>query len=246
MLAVARAKPDGHTLLIASVGLAANPSLYTRLNFDPIADLAPITLLANSPTVLVVPPSLPVASLPEFIAYAKAHPGELNYGSYGVGSGPHLATELFMAMTGTKLVHIPYGGGGPAAVAAMTNQVQALFASVLPVLGMVRGEKLRAIAIAAEHRSPLLPDVPTFAESGLDYRTGTWFGLLAPAKTPPEVIDLLHRSTVALLQEPVVRAKILEQGAEVVANTPAEFRAFIKDETERLATVIRGANISLD
>jgi tripartite-type tricarboxylate transporter receptor subunit TctC len=183
-LSVARGKPDGYTLLMASVGLAANPSLYTRLNFDPLAELAPITLLANSPTVLVVPPALPVTSLSEFIAYAKAHPGELNYGSYGAGSGPHLATELFMGMTGTRLVHVPYGGGGPAALGAMTNQVQALFASVLPVLGMVRGGKLKAIAIAAEHRSALLPDMPTFAEGGLDYRTGTWFGLLAPARRP--------------------------------------------------------------
>jgi tripartite-type tricarboxylate transporter receptor subunit TctC len=245
-LSVARAKPDGHTLLIASVGLAANPSLYTRLNFDPLADLAPITLLANSPTVLVVPPALPVASLPEFIAYAKQRPGELNYGSYGAGSGPHLATELFMAMTGTRLVHIPYGGGGPAAVGAMTNQVQALFASVLPVLGMVRGGKLKPIAIASEHRSALLPDLPTFAESGLDYRTGTWFGLLAPARTPAAIVARLHRETVGVLGEASVRERLAEQGAEVVGNTPDEFHAFIREETERLARVIRGAGIRLD
>jgi tripartite-type tricarboxylate transporter receptor subunit TctC len=245
-LSVARAKPDGYTLLMASVGLAANPSLYTRLNFDPLAELAPITLLANSPTVLVVPPALPVASLSEFIAYAKARPGELNYGSYGAGSGPHLATELFMAMTGTKLVHIPYGGGGPAALGAMTNQVQALFASVLPVLGMVRGGKLKPIAIASEHRSALLPDVPTFAEGGLDYRTGTWFGLLAPARTPAAIVATLHRETVAVLREPGVRDRLAEQGAEAVGNTPEEFRGFIGEETERLARVIRGAKIQLD
>ncbi len=245
-LSVVRAKPDGQTLLIASVGLAANPSLYTRLGFDPLADLAPITLLANAPTVLVVPPALPVASLPEFIAYAKAHAGELNYGSYGVGSGPHLATELFMAMTGTRLVHIPYGGGGPAAIGAMTGQVQALFASVLPVLGMVRGGKLKAIAIASEHRSALLPDVPTFAESGLDYRTGTWFGLLAPARTPAAIVATLHRATVAVLGEAGVRERLAEQGAEVVGGTPEEFRAFIRDEAERLSKVIRGAGIRLD
>jgi tripartite-type tricarboxylate transporter receptor subunit TctC len=245
-LSVARAKPDGYTLLIASVGLAANPSLYTRLNFDPLADLAPITLLANSPTVLVVPPALPVTSLSEFIAYAKQRPGELNYGSYGAGSGPHLATELFMAMTGTRLVHIPYGGGGPAAVGAMTNQMQALFASVLPVLGMVRGGKLKPIAIASEHRSALLPDLPTFAESGLDYRTGTWFGLLAPARTPAAIVARLHRETVGVLGEASVRERLAEQGAEVVGNTPDEFHAFIREETERLARVIRGAAIRLD
>jgi tripartite-type tricarboxylate transporter receptor subunit TctC len=245
-LSVVRAKPDGHTLLIASVGLAANPSLYVRLGFDPLADLAPIALLVNAPTVLVVPPALPVASLPEFIAYAKQHPGELNYGSYGVGSGPHLATELFMAMTGTRLVHIPYGGGGPAAVAAMTNQVQALFASVLPVLGMVRGEKLKAIAIASQRRSALLPDVPTFAEAGLDYSTGTWFGLLAPARTPAAIVATLHRETVGALGEAGVRERLAEQGAEIVANAPDQFRAFIREETDRLARVIRGAKIQLD
>ena len=151
-----------------------------------------------------------------------------------------------MAMTGTKLVHIPYGGGGPAAVGAMTNQVQALFASVLPVLGMVRGEKLKPIAIASEHRSALLPDVPTFAEGGLDYRTGTWFGLLAPARTPAAIVARLHRETVGTLGEASVRERLAEQGAEVVGNTPDEFRAFIREETDRLARVIRGAGIRLD
>jgi tripartite-type tricarboxylate transporter receptor subunit TctC len=245
-LSAVRSKPDGYTLLIASIGLAANPSLYKKLAFEPQSDLEPITLIANSPTVLAVPPSLPVNTLPEFIAYAKARPGELNYGSYGVGSGPHLATELFQGKTGIKMVHVPYGGGGPAAVGAMTNQVQALFSSVLPVLGMIRAGTLKAIAIASDRRSELLPEVPTFAESGLDYRTGTWFGLLAPAKTPPGIIDLLHRTTAMVLQDHGVRAKIVEQGAEVVANSPAEFRAFVKDETERLAGVVQGANIRLD
>ena len=245
-LSAVRSKPDGYTLLIASIGLAANPSLYKKLAFEPQSDLEPITLIANSPTVLAVPPSLPVNTLPEFIAYAKARPGELNYGSYGVGSGPHLATELFQGKTGIKMVHVPYGGGGPAAVGAMTNQIQALFSSVLPVLGMIRAGTLKAIAIASDRRSELLPEVPTFAESGLDYRTGTWFGLLAPAKTPPGIIDLLHGTTAMVLQDHGVRAKIVEQGAEVVANSPAEFRAFVKDETERLAGVVQGANIRLD
>jgi tripartite-type tricarboxylate transporter receptor subunit TctC len=245
-LSAVRAKPDGYTLLIASVGLAANPSLYKKLPFDPQNDLEPIMLIANSPTVLAVPPTLPVNTLAEFIAYVKARPGELNYGSYGVGSGPHLATELFQGKTGARMVHVPYGGGGPAAVGAMTGQVQALFSSVLPVLGMIRGEKLKAIAIAAEHRSELLPDVPTFLESGLDYRTGTWFGLLASAKTPADIIATLHHATTSILQDPGVRAKIIEQGAEVVASSPAEFRAFIKDESERLAGVIRASNIMLD
>jgi tripartite-type tricarboxylate transporter receptor subunit TctC len=243
---VVRAKADGYTLLIASVGLAANPSLYKKLAFEPQRDLEPITLIANSPTVLAVPPSLPVNSLAEFIAYAKARPGELNYGSYGVGSGPHLATELFCAMTGLKMVHVPYGGGGPAAVGAMTNQVQALFSSILPVLGMMRGGTLKAIALASDQRFELLPDVPTFKEGGLDYRTGTWFGLLAPARTPPEIVGALNRAAVSVLQEQSVRARLADQGAEVIANSPAEFRAFIGSETERLSGVIRDANMALD
>ena len=149
-------------------------------------------------------------------------------------------------MTGIDIVHVPYSGGGPAAVGVMGNNVQMLFAGVLPVLGLVRGGQLKAIAIAADRRSPLLPDVPTFKESGLDYRTGTWFGLLAPAKTPDAIIATLHRQVVDILQEPAVRGRIVEQGAEVVGSTPAEFRAFIKDETERLAAVIRNAKMQLD
>ena len=245
-LSVVRAKPDGQTLLIASVGLAANPSLYPKLGLDPLAQLAPISLLANAPTVLVVPPALPVGSLTEFIAYAKAHPGALNFGSYGAGSGPHLATELFMAMTGTRLVHVPYGGGAPAALAAMSNQVQALFSSVLPVLGMVRDGALKALAIAAERRSPLLPEVPTFREGGLDYQTGTWFGLLAPAATPPDTIATLNRATVAVLRDARARERVEAQGAEVVAGSPDQFRAFIGNEIARLSRVIQDANIRLD
>ncbi len=245
-LSVVRAKPDGYMLAMASVGLAANPALYSRLPFEPQKDLEPISLIANSPTVLVVPPALPVSSLAEFIAYAKARPNELNYGSYGAGSGPHLATELFTAKTGVRMVHVPYGGGGPAALGAMTNQVQALFSSVLPVLGMIRGEKLKALAIAADRRSELLPDVPTFAEQGLDYRTGTWFGLLAPARTPGDIVAQLNRAAIATLNDTGVRAKIAEQGAEVIASSPVGFRDFLKDETDRLAAVIRNAGIALD
>jgi len=245
-LAVVRAKPDGYTLLITSFGLAANPSLYRKLAFAPQTDLEPITLIANSPTVLTVPPSLPVNSLGEFIAYVRARPGALNYASYGVGSSPHLVAELFQGMTGTKMVHVPYSGGGPAAVGVLTNQAQALFSSVVTVLGMVQGGTLKAIAIASDRRSQLIPNVPTFAEQGLDYKTGTWYGMLAPAKTPPAIIDALHRTSVSVLQDASVRARIAEQGAEVVASSPAEFRAFITVETERLADVIRASNIQLD
>jgi tripartite-type tricarboxylate transporter receptor subunit TctC len=245
-LQAVKAAPDGHTLVMASIGLAANPSLYRKLAFDPLTDLAPISLLANSPTVLVVPPDFPANSVAEFIAHLKAHPGALNYASYGAGSGPHLAAELFRSMTGVDIVHVPYSGGGPAAVGVMGNNVQMLFASVLPVLGLVRGGKLKAIAIASDRRSPLLPEVPTFKESGLDYRTGTWFGLLAPARTPDAIVETLYRQVGGILSEPAVRDRIVEQGAEVVGSSPAEFRGFLKDETDRLAAVIRNAKMQLD
>jgi tripartite-type tricarboxylate transporter receptor subunit TctC len=243
---VAKAKPDGYTLVMASLGIAANPSLYRKLGYDPANDLAPISLLANAPTMLVVHPSFPANTLAEFVAYVKANPGKLNYASYGAGSGPHLATELFKSMTGTDIVHVPFGGGGPAAVAVTGDQVQMLFASVLPVLGLVRGGSLKPIAIAADKRSPLLPDVPTFREAGLDYETGTWFGLLAPARTPQPVVDLLHGNTVDVLKDPTLRSKMSEQGADVVGNTPEQFRTHIAAETERLAKVIRNAKIQLD
>jgi tripartite-type tricarboxylate transporter receptor subunit TctC len=245
-LQVVKSPPDGHTLLISSVGLAANPSLYKRLPFNPLTDLAPITLIASTPSILVVPKSLPVNSLGEFIAYVKARPGALNYASYGVGSSPHLAAELFQSVTGTKIVHVPYNGGGPSGVAVMSGQVQMLFAGILPVLGLIRGGQIKPIAIASDKRLPLLPDVPTFIEGGLNYKSGTWYGLLAPARTPEHVIAILHRQTVDVLNEPAVRTRIADQGAEVVADTPAQFAAFLKEETDRLSAVIRGANISLD
>jgi tripartite-type tricarboxylate transporter receptor subunit TctC len=245
-LAAIHAKPDGHTLLMASIGLAANPSLYAKLGFDPQRDLAPIALIANVPTILVVSNALPVDTLPSFIAYVKARPGELNYASYGVGSGPHLAAELFQSVTGTRIVHVPYGGGGPAALGVIGNTVQMLFSSVVPVLGMVRGGNVKAIAVAAEGRLALLPEVPTFKESGVDYETGTWFGILAPAKTPAPVIAKLQAAIHDMLSDPTTRGRLTEQGAEVADLGPAQFGDFLREETARLSTVIRRANIRLD
>jgi tripartite-type tricarboxylate transporter receptor subunit TctC len=245
-LAAIHARPDGHTLLMASIGLAANPSLYTKLGFDPQHDLAPIALIANVPTILVTSNALPADSLASLIAYVKARPGELNYASYGVGSGPHLAAELFQSVTGTRMVHVPYGGGGPAALGVIGNTVQMLFSSVVPVLGMVRGGSVKAIAVAAEHRLALLPEVPTFKESGVDYLSGTWFGILAPAKTPAPVIAKLQAAIHDMLGDPAIRARLTEQGAEVADLGPAQFADFLHEETARLSAVIRRANIRLD
>ena len=244
--AVANAPADGYTLLLTSISLAANPSLYRKLSFDPQRDLAPIVLIANSPSILVVNPSLPVNSAASSIAHLKARPGALNYASYGAGSGPHLAAGLFQDITGTRMQHVPYGGGSPATIAVLRGEVQLLLAGSLAVRPMIQSGGLKPLGIAAEQRAPALPDIPTFREQGIDYLTGTWFGLLAPAKTPPAIIALLNREVLAALRSDAVRARIAEQGADVVGGTPDDFAQFLKEETERLAAVIRRANIQLD
>jgi len=246
-LAAVRSKPDGYTLLMASFGLAANPSVYRNLPFVPARDLAPIALVINTPSILVINPTLPANDLAELIAYLKTRPGELNYASYGVGSSPHLAAEFFQALTGTKIVHVPYsGGGGPAMLGVIGNSVQMLFPSVVTVLGMIHAGSLRAIAIGSRRRLALLPEVPTFVESGIDLTPGTWFGLLAPTGTPEPVIARLAAATQDMLHDPAIQAKFTELGAEVVGLGPSDFAKFLKEETARLSTVIRNANIKLE
>jgi len=244
--AVVNAQPDGHTLLMTSISLAANPSLYRKLPFDPQTALAPIVLVANTASILVVNPSLPVKSASELIAHLKAHPGELNYASYGAGSGPHLAAGLFQDTTGTRMQHVPYGGGSPATIAVLRGEVQMLMAGILAVGPLIQGGGLRPLGIAAATRTAALPDLPTFREQGIEYVNGTWFGLLAPANTPPAVIALLSREVNAALRSDAVRARIAEQGAEVLGGSPEDFAKFLKEETERLAGVIKRANIQLD
>lgn len=244
--AAVRSQPDGYSLLMASIGLAANPALYRKLSFNPQTDLAPISLIANSSTVVVVHPSVPVKTIEELIAYLKARPGEVNYASYGVGSGPHLAAEQFQAATGTKLVHIPFSGGGQAAVAVLSNHVQMMFSGPLPVLSMIRSGTLRPIGVASDRRLSLLPDVPTFKEHGIDYRSGTWFGLLAPARTPEAIIAKLHAATRDTFQEAAIRDKLVDQGADIIVNSPDEFKEFIRDEADRLSAVVRKADIHID
>jgi len=243
---VVRSKPDGYTLLMTSFGLAANPSLYRNLGFDPSKDLVPISLLANAPTILVVHPSFPPTTLAEFIAHLKANPGKFNYASYGVGSSPHIGAELFKLLTGTQMVHVPFSGGGPAAAAVAGRQVEMLFPSAVPVQGLIRNGSLKPIAVASDKRTALLPELPTFREGGLDFITGSWFGVLAPANTPQPIIDLLHANIVDVLKDKNLRAKMAEQGADVIGNSPDEFRAFLTAETARLAKVIRNAKIRLD
>lgn len=243
---VARTAADGYTLLMTSFGLAANPSLYRNLGFDPAKDLAPISLLANAPTILVVHPAFRANSLAEFTNRVSANPGKYNYASYGVGSSPHIGAELYKFLTGTEIVHVPFSGGGPAAAAVAGQQVEMLFPSAVPVQGLIRNGSLKPIAVASERRTALLPDIPTFREGGLDYITGSWFGVLAPARTPRAIIELLHANILDVLKDDNLRARMAEQGADLIGSTPDEFRAFLTQETARLAQVIARAKIQLD
>jgi tripartite-type tricarboxylate transporter receptor subunit TctC len=245
-LAVARAKPDGYTLLVTSIGLAANAALYRHLSYDPLRDLAPISLVSNAPLGLFVNKSLPVSTPAEFIAYLKANPGKLNYASYGPGSSPHLAAELFQRVTGTKMTHVPFNGNGPATVATVNDTTQVIFCTTVAALSFVQHGDLKAIAFGDDRRSAQLPDVPTFKENGIDFTMGTWFGLLAPAHTPQPIIDTLNKALAGQLHDPQLQRLIRNQGAEVVASSPAEFGKFLKEESDRLATVIRDANIRAD
>jgi tripartite-type tricarboxylate transporter receptor subunit TctC len=241
---VAKARPDGYTLLMTSFPLAANPSLYAKLPYDAAADFAPISLITNAPTVLVVNPKLPVADVTALVAYCRERPGEISYASYGKGSGAHLAAALFERVTGTKLLHVPYEGGGPAARAVMSGEAQVLFSSALPVLGNIKAEQLRVLAVASPARLSTLPDVPTFHEAGIDYETGTWFGLLAPAHTPGPVIKTLYDGVAATLASSTLRAQLAGQGADVVGSSPEAFTAFLRKETERWASVIASTGIA--
>jgi tripartite-type tricarboxylate transporter receptor subunit TctC len=243
--AAAVAPADGYTLLMTSISFAANPSLYRKLAYSQ-TDFAPITLIANSPSILVVKKSLPVNSVAEFIAYAKAHPGELNYASYGAGSGPHLAAGLLTDIAGITMQHVPYGGGSPATLAVLRGEVDLLLAGSLAVGPQIASVGVKALGIAAEQRTPAFPDIPTFREQGIEYFTGTWFGLLAPAKTPPDIVALLSREVQAALHSDAVKARIAEQGSDVVGGSPEDFARFLKEETARLSNVIKRANIHMD
>jgi tripartite-type tricarboxylate transporter receptor subunit TctC len=240
----ARAVPDGHTLLMGNVAPnAVNVSLFKKLAFDPVKDFSPVSLVAITPNILVAHPSVPVKSIKELVALAKAKPGTLNFPSAGVGSSSHLAGELLKSLAGIDMVHVPFKGGGPAMVATISGEVQIMFATMPAALPHVKSGKVRPVAVTTAKRSQAMPDLPTIAESGVKgYDAATWYGLLAPARTPKPVIDRLHADTVKILGGPT-RQRLEAQGFEPDGGTPAAFSAYIKSEIAKWAKVIKDAGI---
>ena len=222
---------------------AINASLYDKLGFDFMRDTAPVASLIRAPSVLLVNPSVPARTVPEFIAYAKANPGKLNMASAGSGTPPHIAGELFKMMTGVNMLHVPYRGGGPALVDLLGGQVQVLFGSMAASIQHVRAGKLRALAVTTVERSAALPDIPTVASFVPGYEASTFFGLSAPRATPPEIVERLNREINAMLADPVAKARLADLGGEALALSPADFGKLIADETEKWAKVIQAANI---
>jgi tripartite-type tricarboxylate transporter receptor subunit TctC len=244
---VAKATPDGHTLLVVASSITLNPIIHKNLPFDPQRDLTPITQLSSFPNMLVVNPTLPVKSVQDLIALAKAKPGALNYGSAGTATGTHLSAELFKYMTGTDMVHVPYKGGGAAMPALIGGQVQLMFSTTVTALPHVRAGRLRAIAVTSGQRWPSLPEIPTIAESGVPgYDHTPWNGFLAPAKTPRNIVSRLNEDTANILHLPETRALFTSEGAEPVGNKPEEFAAIIKSETAKWTKVVKAAGIQAD
>ena len=240
---VAKAAPDGYTLLAVAASVTMSPSLY-KLPFDPVRDLAPVSQLTALPNILVAHPSLPVNSVAEFIAYAKARPGQLNYGSSGVATGTHLSMELLMYMTGIRLTHVPYKGGSLNVNALIAGETQANFSTISTALPHVKSGRLRALAVSTAKRSTAAPEVPTLAESGVrDYDYSSWIGLLAPAKTPPAIIARLNAEAIKAIHSNEMKAILAVEASEPVGNSPAEFEAIVKTEVARWHKVVKAAGI---
>jgi len=244
--AVARATPDGYTLLLSPVAMAINPSLYGHLNYDFLRDIAPIASLVHVPLVMVVHPSVPARTVPEFIAYARANPGRLNYASPGNGTSPHLSGELFKRSTHVDMVHVPYRGGSPAYTDLLSGRVQVMFDLLPSSIASIRGGKLRGLAVTTAARVAALPDVPTLGEFVPGYETSTWQGICAPRNTPAEIIGKLNKEINAALVDPMVEARLADLGAVTFISSPAEFGNFIAGETEKWAKVVKLAGIRAD
>jgi tripartite-type tricarboxylate transporter receptor subunit TctC len=245
---VAKAPPDGYTLVVGNNAThAANESLYQNLTYATLRDFAAVSLVATVTNIAVVPPSLPVRSIAELIAYAKANPGKLNYASSGSGSAAHLTGEMFKLATGTDIVHVPYRGAAPATTDLIAGQVGLMFATAPSVLQFVQNGSLRALAVTGETRWAGLPDVPTMIEAGLPgFTSDVWFGIFAPAGTPRPIVDRLNGEIAAAARSPDVRDKLAAQGFDVVTDTPEEFTAFVRTEIAKWADVVRRSGARVD
>ena len=244
--AVAKAPPDGYTLLQVVPAHGVNDSLYEKLNVNFLRDLAPVGGTARVPFVLEVNLSVPVSSVPEFIAYAKANPGKLNFGSAGIGTGIHMAGELFKLMTGVNMVHVPYRGAAAALTDLIAGQVQVMFDTIAVSIPQIRAGKVRPLAVTTAARSPLLPELPTVGDFVPGYEASGPFGLAAPRNTPAEIVATLNREINAALADPKAKARIAELGAEPLTGSPAEFGQLMANETEKWGKVIRAANIKVE
>jgi tripartite-type tricarboxylate transporter receptor subunit TctC len=244
---VAHAPPDGYTLLLASQTNAISSTLYKQLTYDPVVDFEPISLIGREPGVLVVSPTLPVRTFQEFVAYAKTHPGELDYASSGNGSGQHLFAALLWTQTGLKLNHVPYKGSGQATTDLLGGRVPVSMPGTAGMVGHIRAGKLRALAVTGAKRSPQLPDVPTLQELGVQgYEAYVWMGLLAPKGTPVAIVDKLYGAVIAALQSDDVKGYMENAGIEIVGSTPKEFGAFFRAERDLWGRVVRDTGAKID
>jgi len=244
---VARAAPDGYTMLLVGSSSGVNPSLYKKLPYDSERDLAPITLASTASQILVVNPSLPVNTVQDLIKLAQAKPGELNFGSSGNGGGPHLAGELFNLMAKTRMTHVPYKGASGSILDLLSGRIQVVFATMPSVMPHTRAGKLRGVAVTSLERSQLFPELPTISETGLKgFQSGTWQGIFVPRGTPEPVIRLLNREIVAIVKLPEVRKRFDSEGGVPVGNSPQEFAVWLKAEIAKWAKVVKAANITLE
>ena len=240
----AHATPDGYTLLMGISTLAILPSMYTKLPYDTLKDIAPISVVVAVPNALTVHPSVPARTVKELIALARARPGAINFASAGPGTNPHLSAELFKSMTRTDIVHVPYKGSGPASIGLLAGETAMSFISVPTIINHVKAGRLRPLGLTTARRSPILPDLPTIAEAGVPgYEAQQWFALAAPGATPRPIIERLHKELMAVLRDPDVVARFGAQGAVIVGNTPEEFGAYLRSELDKWARVIRDAGI---
>jgi len=241
---VARSAPDGYTLLMGISTLAINPAIYRKVPYDALRDFAPVSQAVALPNVLVAHPSLPVKTVKELVAFARARPGQINFASAGLGTSPHLSMELFLSMTGLKMVHVPYKGSGPGVTDLVAGHVPLMMPNMLSALPHIKSGRLRALGVTSAKRASRASDIPTIAEAGVPgYEAVQWYGVLAPAGTPRPIITRLHAEAVRVLQQPDIRERFLSDGAEAVGSSPEEFAAFIRAETAKWAKVIKDAGL---